>query len=545
MQTLSQILFNNVTTIHYTDGNMYTGGVRNRMPHGKGVLRYADGGVFEGTFQDGELSGQGVMRWNDVFEYNGNWSQNLPNGPGKLFYRKQLRASGMFDQGNLHGYVQYFHLNGTLAYKGNYERGVPHGDGTQYTENGEIIYQGTWKHGRRCGHGKAFQSEKVLYDGEWMDNARHGQGKEYNMAGNLIFCGCWENGQRVEKQSVFENQKLKYHGYLNAQGFFHGFGTLFSIHSGRVLYEGQFRNGTYHGYGVVYHDEGAILYEGEFSRGFYQGRGKLYNDPVLVEQCYLLYEGEFVRGKCHGRGTWYYASGAKKWEGMFRENNFLGRGKEYYVDGTLRYEGLFSHYKFHGHGRLFRSNGNLEYYGKFRFGFFHGRGCYYPIGERPQKGLFQEGQYVNVQALKIQSFLDQNITKPELGSVRKTELQAYLRQRYNILPKAKDNKMCLYRQIQKLFVSENHKRMTQGVEENEEQEIDIFGNEITIPCIGNDNGIYDLSSMEYLFRKNEDDEYCNIPYVYDESNERVPNFPIMNEGKRLSGYYCDAISGSL
>ena len=69
MRTLSQILFNNVTTIHYTDGNMYTGGVRNRMPHGKGVLRYADGGVFEGTFQAGELFGQGVMRWNDFFEY--------------------------------------------------------------------------------------------------------------------------------------------------------------------------------------------------------------------------------------------------------------------------------------------------------------------------------------------------------------------------------------------------------------------------------------------------------------------------------------------
>ena len=65
---------------------------------------------------------------------------------------------------------------------------------------------------------------------------------------------------------------------------------------------------------------------------------------------------------------------------------------------------------------------------------------------------------------------------------------------------------------------------------------DLFGNQIQTPCLGNDGGIYDISSMEYLFKKNEQGEYINIPYSYDENTNRIPNFPRMNNGIPLSSY---------
>ena len=66
---------------------------------------------------------------------------------------------------------------------------------------------------------------------------------------------------------------------------------------------------------------------------------------------------------------------------------------------------------------------------------------------------------------------------------------------------------------------------------------DIFGNEIKTVCYGNDKQKYDLSSMEYLFKKNERGEYVNINYVYDKNNIRVPNYPVIYNGIQLTNYF--------
>ena len=70
----------------------------------------------------------------------------------------------------------------------------------------------------------------------------------------------------------------------------------------------------------------------------------------------------------------------------------------------------------------------------------------------------------------------------------------------------------------------------------EEEEIDIFGNTISTPCIGSDGSIYDIDSMIYLFEKNDNDDYKHIPYVYDQHGERIPKFPIMGNGKPLRDF---------
>ena len=78
------------------------------------------------------------------------------------------------------------------------------------------------------------------------------------------------------------------------------------------------------------------------------------------------------------------------------------------------------------------------------------------------------------------------------------------------------------------------------IKENKEQimednEFDLFGNEIVKPCLGDDGNIYDDSSMLYLFEKDENDEYINIEYTY-EGFEPLPNFPLMCNGKMLTSW---------
>ena len=75
---------------------------------------------------------------------------------------------------------------------------------------------------------------------------------------------------------------------------------------------------------------------------------------------------------------------------------------------------------------------------------------------------------------------------------------------------------------------------------HKDDEFDLFGNKIIIPCFGNDNQIYDLLSMEYLFLQNDENDYVNISYIY-ENNIRVPNYPIMEGGQRLTSYFCPTL----
>ena len=65
---------------------------------------------------------------------------------------------------------------------------------------------------------------------------------------------------------------------------------------------------------------------------------------------------------------------------------------------------------------------------------------------------------------------------------------------------------------------------------------DLFGNEILYPVKGSDGLIYDKVSMEYLFKKDQEGKYLNIPYIYNEFNISIPNFPVMTNGKKLYSF---------
>ena len=82
------------------------------------------------------------------------------------------------------------------------------------------------------------------------------------------------------------------------------------------------------------------------------------------------------------------------------------------------------------------------------------------------------------------------------------------------------------------------KKKTDHVDETceEEENFDLFGNVIENPVVGNDGGIYDLKSMEYLFEKN-NDSFVRIRGGHYESGIWVVDYPRMNQGKPLSKYY--------
>ena len=83
------------------------------------------------------------------------------------------------------------------------------------------------------------------------------------------------------------------------------------------LYEGEFKNGNFHGQGTLTHSNGSI-YKGDFKDHYKTGYG-----------VYFIKSGE-----------WY----GDKYEGQFKDGNFHGKGTYTHKNGTV-YKGEYRNLK--------------------------------------------------------------------------------------------------------------------------------------------------------------------------------------------------------
>ena len=78
------------------------------------------------------------------------------------------------------------------------------------------------------------------------------------------------------------------------------------------------------------------------------------------------YEGEFKDGKFHGQGTYTYAENKHVYTGMFSNGYFDGVGR--LEMGNYLYEGSFKKDNPDGDGRLTHEKSGLEHKGKWQAG---------------------------------------------------------------------------------------------------------------------------------------------------------------------------------
>ena len=150
---------------------------------------------------------------------------------------------------------------------------------------------------------------------------------------------------------------------------------------GNIKYEGEVRNGLYHGQGTLYFD-GKIVYEGQFVDGNFHGVGTLYQTDGTK------YVGEFKDDKIHGWATGYFVNG-NKYEGQFVDGNFHGQGTYYFANGE-KYVGQWENNEYNGQGTLHTEDGN-KYVGEFKDGVEDGEGTlYYADGDK-YVGEFKDG----------------------------------------------------------------------------------------------------------------------------------------------------------
>eukprot|EP01017_Pseudomicrothorax_dubius_P048293 TRINITY_DN8765_c0_g2_i3.p1 TRINITY_DN8765_c0_g2~~TRINITY_DN8765_c0_g2_i3.p1 ORF type:complete len:177 (-),score=48.14 TRINITY_DN8765_c0_g2_i3:162-653(-) len=130
---------------------------------------------------------------------------------------------------------------------------------------------------------------------------------------------------------------------LNGQR--HGKGKFCYAEGG--MYEGEWKNGTMEGYGKLLYISGKLAYEGQWKDDKFWGKGTVYNDlpaglPTsfryedfdLLGDCWLRYEGEFVEDNKEGLGSLFLTNN-ERYYGEFKNDFVHGRGNFYKLDGTM------------------------------------------------------------------------------------------------------------------------------------------------------------------------------------------------------------------
>jgi hypothetical protein len=156
----------------------------------------------------------------------------------------------------------------------------------------------------------------------------------------------------------------------------------------RNEYKGEWKNGSFHGQGVLREAWGGI-YVGGFKNNLANGFGR------QEEPDGSWWEGEVKNDQLNGRGVWVYEDGSK-YEGQFVDSMPNGLGK--FIDdyGSVS-EGEFKNFKLEGKGIFINWNGDI-YKGNFVDGFLDGEGFFSKKNGTEVKGMFKK-DYLNGQGV--------------------------------------------------------------------------------------------------------------------------------------------------
>ena len=310
-----------------------------------------------------------------------------------------------------------------------------------------------------------------------------------------------------------------------------------------LLYSGEIKNGYTHGKGTLlydysYSDGDSDIdeeYMGNFQNGMRDGYGISYHSSYWYTYLGMLeyhrkeYEGEWKKNQRNGKGTEYWYYGEILYEGEWKNDLRHGKGISYYREQQKEYEGGWKNNQRYGKGISYYENGQKEYEGEWRNGDKFGKGIFYDIsGNIESKGRYIQGKWFDETTFYLRKYVetrDSSLLKKITGK----EIQSFIKKNFETEYESQKRKPFLILELEKLSEEKKKEIII------EEIEYDEFGNEITTQCLGSDGNIYDISSMYYLFEKNEEGDYKNISYKY-ENNIRVPNYPRMGNGKILERF---------
>jgi len=335
------------------------------MEDGYHEIKLPGGGHYQGEFKDSKFHGQGVLIESDGARYEGEFKDGLIY-QGALIETNVGRYEGEFRNGLCDGQGVYVWHNG-IQFEGEFKDDLPFRGVTTFANGCQ--FEGESKYMKYV-KGKLTYPDGNQFEGEFKDDLPL-LGK-FTFLSGLIFEGEFRNGffhgQGILKNPDGNQFEGEFKDHLPLLG-------KFTFLSG-LIFEGEFRN-----------------FEGEFIDGFFHGQG-IFKHPDGFE-----YEGEFINGELQTKGT-YKDAGGFEYEGEFKNNFFHGEGVSLEADG-IQYEGRWKKGKRHGQGKLILEDGKI-FEGKFKNGMAHGIGqLKSPEGEIINEGVWKKHIAPNMRGKRI------------------------------------------------------------------------------------------------------------------------------------------------
>lgn len=159
-----------VGRIIFPNGEVYAGGLKDKLPHGKGHIQFSNRGFYKGEWKEGKIDGYGIYQYPDSTKFIGQFHKNKRQGRGKLEL-SNYSLEGVWLEDSLSG--EGILTQPERKMKGIYKRGIlVQGTGIIIFPNG-TRYVGEGLMGKRNGLGRVESSEgKILEVGEWKDDTK-------------------------------------------------------------------------------------------------------------------------------------------------------------------------------------------------------------------------------------------------------------------------------------------------------------------------------------------------------------------------------------
>ena len=227
----------------------------------------------------------------------------------------------------------------------------------------QVIYRGCFSAGVPDGHGSEFRYD-ASYD--------FGKNPSDGLSPYLVYEGEFVDGKYCGYGTKYSLSR-KYQGTF-FEGNYHGYGTaLFIDSSNNNVYklEGSYSSGTLNGTGRKYYSTGNLLFEGTYQNGS-ATKGILYFKSGAIQ-----YNGDWDGDEYNGTGTLYWENGQIRYIGGWYNDRYSGQGTYYREDGIMQYEGNWSNGTYNGYGSYYREDGTILYTGQWRDSDYSGYGTMY------------------------------------------------------------------------------------------------------------------------------------------------------------------------
>jgi len=159
-------------TMVYATGHKFTGGFKDGVRHGDGVLLMPGGRKIVGVWENNEIR-EGTYTQPDGTTYEGQWKFRERNGQGTLTFPDGRKYIGEFKSGQRHGKGTMTYPDGR-KYVGEFSYGERSGFGTMTYADGRN-YTGEFNAGERNGHGTMIYPDGKKIEGEFKNGEFVGQ----------------------------------------------------------------------------------------------------------------------------------------------------------------------------------------------------------------------------------------------------------------------------------------------------------------------------------------------------------------------------------